>query len=120
MINFHLLVSIFCEFVLNDVAVQLLLSPKVTEALFTRASVKEVSKLDCLTASLDFDMAIFDEIIQIIETLYHSKDQRQKGKGGVIFRDLSLSWEMTHFPEKKLVIFGVDLISEDTSAMLVH
>ena len=83
MINFHLLVSIFCEFVLNDVAIQLLLSPKVTEALFTQTRVKKVSKLDCLTASLNFDLAIFEELIQMIEVLYQSRERQQEGRSSL-------------------------------------
>ena len=120
MINFHLLVSIFCEFVLNDVAIQLLLSPKVTEALFTQTSVKKVSKLDCLTASLNFDLAIFEELIQMIEVLYQSKERQQEEKGEVFFKDLSLLWEITDFPEKKRAIIGLELAQTNRLSQLVH
>ena len=120
MINFHLLVSIFCEFVLNDVAIQLLLSPKVTEALFTQTRVKKVSKLDCLTASLNFDLAIFEELIQMIDVLYQSKERQQEEKGEVFFKDLSLLWEITDFPEKKRAFIGLELAQTNRLSQLVH
>ena len=56
----------------------------------------------------------------MIEVLYQSKERQQEEKGEVFFKDLSLLWEITDFPEKKRALIGLELAQTNRLSQLVH